>query len=174
MLFNWAHSTPFPKSILFYLPLPPILGLIYQLIGHSILRSQEEPFISIPLLSSVRIGATGGAIVAVPFSLASYILLIRRRPPERDDFFDDHSSTAVFGDGVRAGQVGVGVLFAFLGTLAGALGAAVLPHLGFSSGQGATAGTVGGIIFAASFIVIAVTGGLVLNCILGEEGPSMF
>ncbi|GLB43036.1 hypothetical protein LshimejAT787_1204850 [Lyophyllum shimeji] len=130
--------------LVLFLPLPPLLSIIYLVTGHSIFRraspSPSSGWSTAPLLSSANAAATGGAILALPlFLLLSLLLHLSSRfsltsQPARnstagEDFFDDESHTgrpskrgAMFA--ACAGLVLVLVLG--IGGAAGALGVACL------------------------------------------------
>ncbi|KAG6884022.1 hypothetical protein C0992_007174 [Termitomyces sp. T32_za158] len=151
---------------LLFLPLPPLLSVLYIVIGHSLLRRaspspspssstshghshshNHDPWAP-SLLSSANAAATGGAILALPLFLALYVVLpssccaqtrARARTP-RDDFFEDDEEGAGGGVLVRVwdavGYVACAVVVICVGGAAGALGVACLGGAGGSASAG--------------------------------------
>ncbi|KIM44333.1 hypothetical protein M413DRAFT_379401 [Hebeloma cylindrosporum] len=164
-------SRPF-RLLLMFLPIPPLLSLIYMAVGHAILRAthpQPQSVFRAPVLSSVEAGATGGVILSLPLALLLFILLSPNPPPSnsRDDFFeDDDSTTDMQARWIRYTGYTVFVLFVFaIGGVAGPLGVTCLSSgtldafvdnkRMLSTGAAAAAGFLGGVIL--SFGTLAIT-----------------
>ncbi|KAJ7445744.1 hypothetical protein B0H11DRAFT_399030 [Mycena galericulata] len=140
-----------------FLPIPPILALIYLACGHAILRAAHSVhFRAVPLISSVRAAAAGGAILALPLAVLLYLLLFPTRPPDPEDFFDDDEDT---GEIMTYGSYAVcAVLLLTLGTITGALGTVCLPADNLlSAAQAAEAGIVGGVVLCGAAAMVALT-----------------
>jgi hypothetical protein len=77
-----------------FLPIPPVLSVIYLACGHVVLRAAHPlHYGAVPLISSVRAGAVGGAILALPLAVLLYLLLFPTKPPDPEDFFDDEEDS---------------------------------------------------------------------------------
>lgn len=131
-----------------------LLCLIYLLIGHSILLSAGLSGYSAPLSSSVRAGAVGGAIIAIPLTLI-LLFLFPKKQEAPEDFFDDDDSRV----GYRPleimkrwhlNEVLAALLGLFLAVIGGPLGVTALRHSEghkvLDAAHAARAGAVGGII----------------------------
>jgi len=141
-----------------FLPIPPVLAIIYTACGHSVLRvASPKHFGAVPLISSVRAAATGGAILALPLAVLLYLLFFPTKAPDPDDFFEDDDElgepmSVYVSYGLSA------VLALTLGAVSGALGTVCLPDdLMLSSGQAAEAGILGGAIVDAGLATVAFT-----------------
>ncbi|KAJ7090249.1 hypothetical protein B0H15DRAFT_254939 [Mycena belliarum] len=139
-----------------FLPLPPTLAVIYIACGHVVLRAAHPAhYDTVPLVSSARAAAVGGAILTLPLAVLLYILLFPTKPPEPEDFFDDDD------DGgeqpwTYVAYAACAVLLLVLGAIAGALGTVCLPEsIRLSAAQAARAGIVGGAIICAGFALLA-------------------
>ncbi|RDB22376.1 hypothetical protein Hypma_010489 [Hypsizygus marmoreus] len=166
-----------------FLPIPPLLSVIYILIGHSIFRRAASSIQwSAPLLSSANAGAAGGIILTLPLALLLFILLAPPPPaassPTREaheDFFDDDDESRV-GVVQRAGSYATNIICAGLalgvGGAAGPLGVTCLGSgehgtpVGadgrvamLTPGKAAEAGIVGGVVMLGGFIGVAALGG---------------
>jgi len=150
--------------LLAFLPIPPALSIIYIACGHVVLRAARpgDPahFGAVPLISSVRAAAAGGAILALPLAILLYLLLFPTRPPDPEDFFDDEE------DGNTLSTYGAygacAVLLFVLGAISGALGTVCLPdNLMLSAAEAAEAGIVGGAIVCGGLAVLALVAGIV-------------
>ncbi|KAJ7771748.1 hypothetical protein B0H16DRAFT_1514591 [Mycena metata] len=134
-----------------FLPLPTLVSVLYLAIGHVVLRAAHPSlYAPVPLISSVRAAAVGGAILALPLAVLLYLLLFPTKPPDPEDFFDD--------DEGAVGQVLVvygtyalcGALALTIGAIAAALGTVCLPaSLMLTAAEAATAGVVGGAILCS-------------------------
>ncbi|KAJ7184228.1 hypothetical protein C8R46DRAFT_1063347, partial [Mycena filopes] len=72
-----------------FLPLPPLVSVIYLACGHVVLRASHPAlYAPVPLISSVRAAAVGGAILALPLAVLLYLLYFPTKPAP-EDFFDD-------------------------------------------------------------------------------------
>ncbi|KAF5319179.1 hypothetical protein D9619_008766 [Psilocybe cf. subviscida] len=118
---------------LLYLPLPPLLSMIYMVCGHAILRQASPASIyNAPITTSLEAGATGGIIIAIPFAIIIYFLLLFPTRPSTapEDFFeDDTSSTVARQRWMHNLGICVSALFAIcVGGLSGPLGVVCLSH----------------------------------------------
>ncbi|CAA7269401.1 unnamed protein product [Cyclocybe aegerita] len=176
------HTLPIPLPIhlrpwvllLIFLPLPPLLSLLYMLTGHAILRRSNSSPTSIyqaPLLSSVEAGATGGVILSLPLALLLYLLLFPSKPPTApEDFFEDDDSSMLGGSRwARYSGYAVCVFVVLcVGGVAGPLGVTCLSNGetdGFvsakkmlSTGAAASAGFVGGAVLSFAMVLLGVIG----------------
>ncbi|TFK35807.1 hypothetical protein BDQ12DRAFT_725595 [Crucibulum laeve] len=82
--------------LIIFLPIPPLLSLLYMLIGHAILRRSHplDPSWKAPLLSSVESGALGGVILSLPLALLIYLIAFptKQQSSSPEDFFEDDES----------------------------------------------------------------------------------
>lgn len=140
-----------------FLPIPPVLAIIYTACGHSVLRvAIPKHFGSVPLISSIRAAATGGAILTLPLAVLLYLLFFPTKAPDPDDFFEDEELGEPMS--VYASYGLSAVLALTLGAVSGALGTVCLPdNLMLSSGQAVEAGILGGAIVDAGLAAIAFT-----------------
>jgi hypothetical protein len=77
-----------------FLPIPPIVSVIYVACGHGVLRAAHSAhYVAVPLISSVRAAAAGGAILSLPLAVLLYLLLFPTKPPDPEDFFEDEEDT---------------------------------------------------------------------------------
>ena len=163
---------PVPIFLL-YLPLPPLLSMIYMVCGHAILRhSQASPtsIYNAPIITSLEAGATGGIIVAIPLGIILYFLLLfparlSTAPAPADFFEDDTSSTSARRRWMHNLGVCMSVLFAIcIGGLSGPLGVTCLSHgaLGafvelrrlLSRSSAAAAGFLGGGVIGLGLFIL--------------------
>ena len=158
--------------ILTLLPLPPFLSFSYFLIGHAILHCAFpcDPQWSLPFLSSLNAGATGGSILSLPTLLLLLFILyplpsfLSTEPlhVRGEDFFDDEDDD----EGGRQGPVqkatkcsaGVvcGAVVVCFGGAACPLGARVAEERVWEAGHAAVAGLLGGAVFAGGVVVASV------------------
>lgn len=161
---------PVPIFLL-YLPLPPLLSMIYMVCGHAILRQTQASPTSIynaPIITSLEAGATGGIILAIPLAIILYFLLLFPTRPSTapEDFFeDDTSSTAARQRWMHSLGICVSALFAIcIGGPSGPLGVVCLSHgaLGafvsarkiLSPSSAAAAGFLGGGIVGVGLFIL--------------------
>ena len=156
---------------LLFLPVPPLLALLYMAVGHALLRAARPTPRSIyrqaPVGASIEAGATGGVILALPLALLLYIIARQPRADAPEDFFEDDAS-GVHGVARWLPWVGVAGTAAFLfaiGGVAGPLGVACLQGSVQGSGDtrrllsasaAAAAGFVGGAVLASVAIVVGM------------------
>ena len=171
------RPSPLPSRplclLLIFLPIPPLLALIYLAVGHAILRvthSHTDSVFHAPILSSVEAGATGGVILSLPLALLLFILLSPNAPPSnsRDDFFEDDDSTMdIQSRLLRYTGYAVCVIFSFaIGGVAGPLGVTCLSSgtldafvdnkKMLSTGAAAAAGFLGGVILSFGTLAVVV------------------
>ncbi|KAF8804179.1 hypothetical protein BYT27DRAFT_7069054, partial [Phlegmacium glaucopus] len=158
--------------LLVFLPIPPLLSLIYLTTGHAILRQIQKSSTSIyyaPILSSIEAGATGGIILSLPTILLLYLLIYpKKQPSVPEDFFDDDDSVTR-GSARWMMYFGyiVGVLFLVgIGGIAGPLGvtclssdtsnAFVITKRMLSTGSAAAAGFLGGVVLSVGILLLGV------------------
>ncbi|KAJ6500460.1 hypothetical protein C8R45DRAFT_977768 [Mycena sanguinolenta] len=156
-----------------FLPLPPLISVLYLACGHSILRSAHPTRYGAPIISSVRAGAAGGAILALPLAVLGYLLLFPTKPPDPDDFFDDDDEGEGVWDavGVYATYAFCAVLVLTLGAISGALGIVCLPSSLLSAAEAAAAGIVGAVVLLSALTLVAGCGFL-LWCLLWRRHPT--
>ena len=81
--------------LLMSLPIPPLLSLLHLTAGHAILcqihKSSSSSIYQIPILSSIQVGATGSSIFSLPTAFILYFLIVYKKKPVPEDFFDDDS-----------------------------------------------------------------------------------
>ncbi|KAJ7043231.1 hypothetical protein C8F04DRAFT_1074151 [Mycena alexandri] len=134
-----------------FLPLPPLVSLIYLAVGHVVLRAAHPSlYAPVPLISSVRAAAVGGAILALPLAVLLYLLLFPTKPPDPEDFFDDDEGAVGEVLVVYGTYALCGALALTIGAIAGALGTVCLPaSLMLTAAEAAAAGIVGGAILCS-------------------------
>jgi len=139
-----------------FLPIPPVLSIIYIACGHVVLRAAHPAhYGAVPLISSVRAAAVGGVILALPLAVLLYLLLFPTKPPDPEDFFEDEEDT-----GELLWTYGAYALCATLvlslGAISGALGTVCLPSsIMLSASEAAAAGIVGATILCGGLAVVA-------------------
>ncbi|KAF8063616.1 hypothetical protein FPV67DRAFT_254792 [Lyophyllum atratum] len=157
--------------LILFLPLPPLLSVLYLLVGHKILV-HASPSPTPSLLSSASAAATGGSILSLPLYLLLYLLLLSSPPnsstgPTRtahEDFFDDsdsHTTRTRTRFTTLATYAACGVLVLGVGGAAGALGVTCLAREGvgmLGPGKAAEAGVVGGLVLWAGVLVVCAVG----------------
>lgn len=164
-------SRPF-RLLLLFLPIPPLLSLIYMAVGHAILRvahSHHDSIFRTPVLSSVEAGATGGVILSLPLALLLFILLSPNTPSNsQDDFFEDDDSTKdMQARWLQYTGYAVCVIFALaIGGVAGPLGVTCLSSgtldafvddkKMLSTGAAAAGGFLGGVVMSFGTLVTVV------------------
>ncbi|KAG5339432.1 hypothetical protein C0989_004265 [Termitomyces sp. Mn162] len=151
------HNPPLPRplskyrpiiALLLFLPVPPLLAVLYVVVGHSLLRrassgvSNTDPW-SPSLLSSANAAATGGIILSLPLFPALYLILPLPRPPAirartpMDDFFEDDDDDAGRGACARVVvYVACAVILLCVGAAAAALGVTCLTGGSVVPGEG--------------------------------------
>jgi len=158
--------TPLKSTLLIavFLPIPTLLSLVSMAAGHGILRSSHSNsrFTTVPIISSARAGAAGGAILTVPLALLLYVLPFpSQSEPDPEDFFDDNDGNGGIYD-LWLTWNGAYVLCALiclcLGGAAGPLGVECLSD-GIdllSSDDAAKAGLVGGVVICTGLSLLAL------------------
>ena len=177
-----ASMSPFhlPPAIILlaFLPIPPLLSLLYLTTGHAILgqihKSSLSSIYHTPILSSVEAGATGGLIFSIPAVLLLYFFIFyNRQSSVPEDFFEDDDSVTT---GSARWMMYVGYLACILfvigiGGIAGPLGvtclssdiltALVMTKKMLSVGAAAGAGFLGGVVLSAAILLLGVLATLV-------------
>ena len=151
-----------------FLPIPPLLSLLYIATGHAILRqihkSSPSSIYHTPILSSIEAGATGGVIFSLPALLLLYLLIFYRWPHSvPEDFFEDDSDTTglalwyiryfacvflLVGIGAIAGPLGV------ISLSHGVLNSFVITKKMLSTGAAAAAGILGGVVLSVAILFL--------------------
>ncbi|KAJ7074226.1 hypothetical protein C8F01DRAFT_1099703 [Mycena amicta] len=130
-----------------FLPLPPIIAIIYAAIGHAVLHAAHHLGLDSPHIL--------WAILSLPLALLLYLLLFPTKTPAPEDFFEDEEdmrepwltyATYAF----------LAILTLTLGAISGALGAVCL-SLPLSPAEAAETGIVGGVITDAGLGLLAFT-----------------
>ncbi|KAK7047794.1 hypothetical protein VNI00_006122 [Paramarasmius palmivorus] len=173
---SFLRSTVIPLS--FFVPVPPLLSLLYLITGHGILRSSSDNTSAVnmaPLIDSVKVGVTGGAILSLPLTIVIYLLLFPTQTPSDSneepplDFFDDddshHNGVSSFLSYLSSffhskwrdtlGFIGVMIIMVFVGTIAGPLGATCL-STSLNASLAAKAGTIGGLVLSPVIVGASV------------------
>lgn len=184
-----CHS-PLPAQIrplvllLIFLPIPPLLSLLYVIAGHAILRQNHRSPTSIyhaPISSSIEAGATGGAILSLPIALILYLLISPSRqssvPP---DFFEDDDSATTGSTRwmMYIGYLASSVFLVGIGAIAGPLGVACLSSSIsdakkiLSTGAAAAAGSLGGAVLSIGILLLGVLSTLVWRFWMRQHIPS--
>jgi len=170
------QKTPFsfhlpPVIILFaFLPIPPLLSLLYLATGHAILRqihkSSPSSIYHTPILSSIKAGATGGLIFSLPTLLLLYLLIFYHWPHSvAEDFFEDDSETTGLARWLMYIRylacvflvVGIGAIAGPLGVISlshGVLNVLVITKKMLSTGAAAAAGILGGVVLSAAILFL--------------------
>jgi hypothetical protein len=158
-----------PQTILLLftlLPVSPLISVIYLLVGHAILRAShsshhDADYVQASFASTAALAAAGGAVLAIPYTLLLYLLVIPEKSPDGpgagEDFFDDDASARILG--VRKwylGPIAMLVFTVFWGTFAGPLGVACITSGTLSSGHATVAGTVGGVVIGLGTVFCLV------------------
>ncbi|KAF9000203.1 hypothetical protein BDQ17DRAFT_1359801 [Cyathus striatus] len=156
-----------PIYLLLFLPIPPLLSLIYCLIGHSIMRHAQpapNPAWLPTFLSTAGAAATGGIILSLPLALLLYLLLYPapRQVAPADFFEDDDESLFTRIPAIKYTVYSVCFVIAlFMGAIAGPLGVTCVAGSeggALSPRNAAVAGLVGGVIICGGVCVIAGLG----------------
>ncbi|KAK1216455.1 hypothetical protein PQX77_020924 [Marasmius sp. AFHP31] len=167
--------------LLSYIPVPPLLSFLYLITGHAILKSSSSSSSSTrtaPVVSSLKSGLVGGAILALPLTIVLYLLLFPSDESDSDassplDFFeDDESQHNPFSSMLSAfsqirtrwrsalGYVAQALIIVFVGTAAGPLGVTCLADGSegqfLSAGQSAAAGAIGGLVLSPAIVGLSV------------------
>ncbi|KAG6878013.1 hypothetical protein C0993_000794 [Termitomyces sp. T159_Od127] len=184
-LITGSRVRKYRRFILFllFVPLPPLLSVLYVVIGHSLLRrassssptntDNNNPW-SPSFLSSANAAATGGAILSLPLFLTLYIIIpalccapTGSRTPG-DDFFEDDDEEM---DGRTLTHIldilrylACAIILICVGGAAAALGVACLDAKKqerqadrmLTAGRAAEAGIVGGAVLLAALLMGAV------------------
>jgi hypothetical protein len=159
-------------SLFIVLPLPTALCVLYIVVGHAIFRASQhssgsQSYHDVPLSSSAKAGAVGGAILTLPIAFVLY--LIQRitvepsssRSGPADDFFDDESDVGAADTwrGLIAYVLAV-IVVVFEGVIAGPIGISILRSTSstpcLSAAQGSLVCVVGGLIFVPLIIGLCV------------------
>ncbi|KAJ7929269.1 hypothetical protein B0H13DRAFT_943184 [Mycena leptocephala] len=143
--------------LLGFLPIPPIVSVIYVACGHGVLRAAHSAhYVAVPLISSVRAAAAGGAILSLPLAVLLYLLLFPTKPPDPEDFFEDEEDTRELWWMYSTYAV-CGALVLCIGVISAALGTVCLPSRNMlSSAEAAAAGIVGAAIVCGGLAVLAL------------------
>ncbi|KAF8183615.1 hypothetical protein BJ912DRAFT_853478 [Pholiota molesta] len=167
---------PFTISPLFafllFLPVPPLLSMIYIVTGHAILRASRSSPNSIylsPIVASLEAGATGGVILCLPLALLLYLLVYpnKARDSPEDFFEDDNSAIEMQEKWLRyIGYAVAAFFFIAIGGIAGPLGVTCLSSGSLdefvgdkrllSTSAAAAAGFVGGLTLVFGTLSIGV------------------
>lgn len=160
--------------LIIFLPVPPLLSLIYLAVGHAVLKSSSSStaiFSIVPIINSLKAGVVGGTILAIPILALVYLLLFSFHDEPADsplDFFDDDESRHLsfisrlsLPKRSAIGYVGIAILAIFLGVITGPLGVACFPKAAMLTANGAAkAGVVGGLVLSPA--IVGVSGVVVL------------
>ena len=168
-------SSPFqPQSVilLIFLPIPPLLSLLYLATGHAILRqahiSSPSSIYHSPIVTSIEAGATGGLIISLPSFFFLYLLIFyHSRHSVPDDFFDDDDGSATTHNwtlylGYLAClffAVGIGGIAGPLGVIClanGVLNPFIVAKKMLSTGAAVAAGFLGGFVLSLSVLLLAL------------------
>lgn len=165
------HLPNFKPLTLFliFLPIPPLLSILYLVTGHAILRHHHSPNgpYSAPFSSSAKAGLVGGTILSIPLALLLYLLLSPTSKPNElpEDFFEDDDDEGGVGTSRWAWYAGLGTVFVLvlcIGGAAGPLGVTCLSKNEgeelLSPGEAAAAGMVGGLVLAFGSVTVAAVG----------------
>ncbi|KAL0066931.1 hypothetical protein AAF712_005920 [Marasmius tenuissimus] len=164
-----------------YIPVPPLLSLLYLITGHAILKSSSSSSSSTrtaPVVSSLKSGLVGGAILALPLTIVLYLLLFPSESSDSDassplDFFEDDESqhnplSSILSTFTQIrtrwrsalGYVAQALIIVFVGTAAGPLGVTCLADRSegrfLSAGQSAAAGAIGGLVLSPAIVGLSV------------------
>jgi len=160
-----------------FLPIPPLLSLLYMATGHAILRqiykSSPSSIYHTPILSSIEAGAMGGLIFSLPAAVLLCLLIFYLRPHSvPEDFFEDDDASETTGLARWMMYIGYLVcvfLVVGIGGIAGPLGvicllgifklnahALVISKKVLSTGAAAAAGILGGVVLSVAILLLAV------------------
>ncbi|KAF9476153.1 hypothetical protein BDN70DRAFT_882799 [Pholiota conissans] len=158
--------------LLLFLPVPPLLSIIYIVAGHAILRASNSSPNSIylsPIVASLEAGATGGVILSLPIAFLLYLLIYPNKPRDSpEDFFeDDNSRVETQEKWLRyTGYAVAAFLILAIGGIAGPLGVTCLStgsldeFVGnkrlLSTSAAAAAGFVGGVVLVFGSLVMGI------------------
>ncbi|KIK00601.1 hypothetical protein K443DRAFT_599845 [Laccaria amethystina LaAM-08-1] len=161
---QFHHLSNNPLTLFFiFLPIPPLLSLLYIVTGHAILQHHHKsngPY-SAPFSSSAKAGLVGGTILSIPIALLLYLILLPTSKPDLpEDFFEDDEVEVGKSRWVwYAGLVTVIILVLCIGGAAGPLGVTCLSiEELLSLGEAAAAGIVGGLVLAVGSATVAAVG----------------
>lgn len=179
------RSLPFlsPIFLLMFIPIPPLLSLLYLTTGHAILRQNHQSSIyHEPILLSIEAGATGGAILSLPITILLYLFMFSTRNSSSvpDDFFeDDDSTTTSSAHWLRyAGYVVCVIFLVGIGGVAGPLGVTCLSTHStptskmLSTGAAALAGLLGGVILSVGILLLGLLTTLIWSFWVRQNRPS--
>ncbi|KAJ6488625.1 hypothetical protein C8R47DRAFT_1126326 [Mycena vitilis] len=140
-----------------FLPIPPVLSIIYLACGHVVLRAAHPArYGAVPLISSVRAAAVGAVILSLPLAVLLYLLLFPTQQPNPEDFFEDEEETGESFQTYGAYALCAALLIA-LGAICGALGTVCLPEsIMLSAAEAASAGIVGAAITLGGVAMLAM------------------
>ena len=148
--------------LLIFLPIPPLLSLLYLSAGHVILsrvHKSSSSIYHIPILSSIEAGATGGVILSLPIAFILYLLIFYNKKPVPEDFFEDDSVTT--GWTTYVGYLACVLFFVGIGGIAGPLGVTCLSSGNsnslLSTRAAAAAGFLGGVVLSVGGLLLGIS-----------------
>ena len=153
--------------LLVSLLIPPLLSLLYLTTGHVILSQIHKSSPSIyhtPILSSIKVGATGGLIFSLPIAFILYFLILYNNNPVPEDFFEDDSiTTGSTRCTTYVGYLACAIFLVGIGGMAGPLGVTCLSSGNstskkmLSTGAAAAAGFLGGVVLSAGGLLLGAS-----------------
>lgn len=166
-----SHQLRLVALLLISLLIPPLLSLLYLTAGHVILsqihKSSSSSIYHTPILSSIKVGATGGLIFSLPVAFILYFLIFYNKKPVPEDFFEDDSVITVSTRCMTCvGYLVCVIFFVGIGGIAGPLGVAclstgnsnalVITKKMLSTGAAAAAGFLGGVVLSVGGLLLGV------------------